>query len=131
MGLFGSSKSSSSTTNNQTETNVSLGDYSQVDGPQSKIAGITNSENVTISMLDGGAVAGSFDLSKTAMEKAIDLSTTAFKAIGDGNQRETSLALSAINSTQPDTAISGEMLKYGAFAAVAIVALLIYMGRKK
>jgi len=128
MGLFGGGNSSSNTTNNSYSANTSSADYSQLDGGnQSKVdLGLNNSTAgaLNISLLDGGAVKGAFDFGNETVKQAIALSTEAFKQIGNSGQRETETAMANINSAaaskNPDSAISGDLIKYGVIAIVSL-----------
>jgi len=131
MGLFGGSKSSSSTYNVNEEINKSYGLYGDIDGPQSNLfADIRDvSGTVNLSALDGGAIGGAFNFAENSLSKFAELYDNAMSDIDAGSQRETETAMFALNkastlsSAQLNTA---DAIKWGGIIlAVGIIAYAI------
>ena len=126
MGLFGGSKSSSTTNNIAQDVTRTLADYSQVDGAQTKAGAdiIGDNNQATFNVLDGGAISGAFTFGESSLDTVKAINAEALAQIGAAGQRETETAMFALKSSAPDTAISSDLIKYGALV-IAVVALVI------
>jgi len=128
FGNFGSSSSALSiNTSTSTEVNKTknMADYSTVDGSQSKIEADIEGSNNNFNMLDGGAIAKSFEFGASIIEVNKD----AMALVGAADQRASEIARTAVENTAPDTAISKDLIKYAALAA-ALFAIVYVWGKK-
>lgn len=129
MGIFGGrSSSSSSVTNLAQDITKSSADYSQVDGPQSKLAVDIggDAQNVTISSLDGGAIGRSFDFADTTTAALAEMYGDTLEALNESSQRETSTAMAALSKAttleSSQTLDLAKAVKWGLLLGAALLA---------
>lgn len=125
MSWFGGSdsKSSNSSQNTTSESNLSLGDYGDVDGSKSTfLADLTDVEgNVSLSALDGGAIDRSYEFAGQNLAALVDLYDSALEDIDASSQRETSTAMAALNKST--TLSAGELISSDTVKVIGLVLL--------
>lgn len=116
MGLFSSSKSKTSKI-----TNTQNAGFSEVTGPALNIQGDSNA----VSVLDGGAIAQSFDFAK----ESLDFSESAVNAVSSGAKE----SIKAITETarQETENITIQAMKFGLYAVAIWGGIQIFKGVKK
>lgn len=137
MSWFGGSdsKSTNDSVNKTSESNISVGDYGDVDGSKSTLlADLTDIDgSVTLSSLDGGAIEESYEFAGQNLAAMVALYDNAMTDIDASSQRETSTAMAALNKST--TLSSGELLssdavKLGGLIILAVVTFAMLKGKK-
>jgi hypothetical protein len=136
MGLFSSSKSSTTqNTTNKTDQRT-YADYSNQGGGSKASAYVDISgDNVNLSMLDGGAINSSFDFAgnvvksmQSGMQSIVDEMTTAQMSTYKLAQDVVNTATEAQRSESENVFIN--LIKWGTLAAVVFSVSMIFLKRK-
>lgn len=126
MSWFGGSdsKSENNSINKTAESNISVGDYGDVDGSKSTMLANLNDidGSVTLNALDGGAIDKSYDFAGQNLAALVTLYDNAMEDIDSASQRETSTAMAAINKSTTlsgSELITSDMIKIGGLILLA------------
>ena len=134
MGLFGSDSKNvqkSYTTNLVQDITKSYGDYSEVDGDQTKaIIDAAEGSSVSLSMLDGGAINKAFSFASNALTSAISASTSSQQETLQYTNNLLEGVLSSTNSEASNVTLNA--MKWGVIAIGIISAAWMVgkMGKK-